>query len=108
MATQPADATCGSCSLSPPSVLDLDQLLYASMNPFALPAFHMATRLIHILHFLALLVAAVCAQSQTFFPGSVPLAAKSTYLNAYVGISNQSNFARTWPVFSSNPVRSVP
>ena len=110
--TQPADAWCGSCFLSPPSCSALETLsllLHASMNPFAtrLPAFAMASQLTHILHFLALLLATACAQSQTFFPGSVPLAAKSTYLNAYVGISNQSNFARTWPVFSSNPVRGI-
>ncbi|VDC02252.1 unnamed protein product [Peniophora sp. CBMAI 1063] len=79
------------------------------MNPFAthLPALPMASRLIHTLHILAIFAATVYAQTQTFFPGSVPLAAKSTYLNAYVGISNQSNFARTWPVFSSNPQQVV-
>ncbi|KZV65241.1 hypothetical protein PENSPDRAFT_737823 [Peniophora sp. CONT] len=79
------------------------------MTPFAtpLPVFPMATRLIHTLHLLAFLAASVYAQSQTFFPGSVPLAAKTTYLNAYVGISNQSNFASTWPVFASNPQQVV-
>lgn len=79
------------------------------MTPFATPlhAFPMAIRLFHTLYLLAFTAANVCAQSQTFFPGSVPLAAKTTYLGAYVGISDQSNFARTWPVYPSNPVRCI-
>jgi hypothetical protein len=54
----------------------------------------------------AILVSAAAAD-QTYFPGSVPLAVRSTYLNAYVPIGNQSLYSDTWPVVNTGLVRST-
>ena len=40
---------------------------------------------------------------QTSFPGSVPLAVRSTYFSAWESTTNTSIYSQTWPSLSLNP-----